>query len=71
MLLYVYPPNDKNMGYIVKSIKAIYLINNGFILSTIRQAPLEVLTDRLVGEEYYTQFEVLFKTKFREKKQDL
>jgi hypothetical protein len=35
MLLYVYPPN-KNIGYIVKSIKAIYLTDNGSMLSTIR-----------------------------------
>jgi len=36
ILLYIYPPNNKNIGYKVKSIKAIYLIDNGFILSTIR-----------------------------------
>ena len=36
MLLYVYPPNKKNVGYTVKYIKAVYLIDNGSILSTVR-----------------------------------
>ena len=71
MLLYVYLPNNKNIGYTVKSIKAIYLIDNGFMLSTIRQELFKVLTDSLVEEEYYSQFEVLFKMKFREEEQDL
>ena len=68
MLLYIYLPNKKNKGYIVKCVKAIQITDNGFILSTIRQALLEVLIDCLVGEEYYSQFKGLFKIKFREKK---
>jgi len=54
MLLYVYPPNNKNIGYIVKSVKAVYLINNRFMLFTIRWELLEVLMDSLVGKEYYS-----------------
>ena len=53
MLLYVYLPN-KNIGCTVKSIKAVYLIDDGSILSTIRYKSLEVLTDSLVGEEHYS-----------------
>ena len=71
MLLYAYPPNKKNKGYIVKYVKAVQLIDNGFILFTVRQALLEVLIDSLVGEEYYSQFEGLFKIKFGEKEWDL
>ena len=71
MLLYVYPPNKINIGYTVKCVKAVYLIGDGSMLSTVRQEPLEVLTDSLVEEEYYSQFEVLFKAKFKEKKWDL
>ena len=71
MLLYIYLPNKKNKGYIVKYIKAVRLTDNRSILSTIRQALLKVLTDSLVREEHYTQFKDLFKTKFREKKWDL
>ena len=55
------------MGYMVKYIKAVYLIGDGFILSTVRQKPLEVPIDSLVGEEYYSQFKGLFKTKFKKK----
>ena len=36
MLLYIYLPNKKNIGYTVKYIKAVYLIDNRSILSTIR-----------------------------------
>ena len=53
MLLNVYLPN-KNIGYTIKSIKAIYLIDNRSILSTIRYKSLEILTDSLVGEEHYS-----------------
>jgi len=66
MLLYVYPPNKKSMGYIVKCVKAVHLINNGSMLSTIRWELLEVPIDSLVGEEHYSQFKALFKTKFKE-----
>ena len=71
MLLYIYLPNKKNIGYIVKCVKAVHLIDNQSILSTIRQESLEVPTDSLVGEEHYSQFKVLFKTKFRKEEQDL
>jgi len=36
MLIYVYLPNNKNMCYMVKSIKAIHLIDNGSMLSIVR-----------------------------------
>ena len=71
MLLYAYLFNDKNISYIVKSVKAVYLIDNRSILFTIRQESLKVLMDSLVGEEHYSQFKVLFKIKFREKEWDL
>ena len=71
MLFYTYPPNKKNIGYIVKCIKAIHFTDNRSILSIIKQTLLEVLTDSLVGEKYYSQFKGLFKTEFREKKWDL
>jgi len=71
ILLYIYLFNKKNKGYTVKYIKAVRPIDDRSILSTIRWALLEVLTDSLVREEHYTQFEDLFKTKFKEKKWDL
>jgi len=36
MLFYVYLPNKKNIGYTVKYIEAVYLINNKSILSTVK-----------------------------------
>lgn len=71
ILLYAYPPDKKNKDYIIKYIKAVQLINSGSILSTVKWTSLEVPTDSLIGEEYYSQFEGLFKTKFREKEWDL
>ena len=68
MLFYAYPPDKKNINYTVKYVKAVYFINSGSILFTV---PLKVLIDSLVGEEHYSQFEVLFKIKFREKEWDL
>ena len=71
MLFYIYLFNKKNKGYTVKCVKAVRLINNRFILSTIKQASLEILMDSLVREEYYIQFKDLFKTKFKKEKWDL
>jgi len=67
MLFYVYPFNKKNIGYTVKCVEAVHLIDNRSILSTVKWTLLEVLMDSLVGEEYYSQFKGLFKTEFREK----
>jgi len=36
ILFYIYPPNKKNIGYIVKCIKAVHLTDNGSILSTVK-----------------------------------
>ena len=36
ILFYVYLPNKKNIGYMVKYIKTVHLINNGSILSTVK-----------------------------------
>ena len=54
MLFYIYPPDENNKGYIVKYIKAIQLIDSRSILSIIKWTSLEVLTDSLVEEEYYS-----------------
>ena len=54
MLFYIYLPNEKNIGYIVECVEAVYLIDDGSILSTVKWTSLEVLTDSLVGEEYYS-----------------
>jgi len=54
MLLYIYPPNKKNIGYTVKCVKAVHLIDNRSILSTMKWTSLKVLIDSLVGEEYYS-----------------
>ena len=71
MLLYAYPPNEKNNGYTVEYIKAVQLINDGSMLSTIKQILLQLPMDSLVGEKYHSQFKSLFKMNFREKVQDL
>ena len=59
------------MGYTVESIKAVHLTDNRSMLSTIKWELLKVPIDSLVGKEYYSQFKVLFKTKFGEEKWDL
>jgi hypothetical protein len=71
MLLYAYPPNEKNTGYTVECVEAVHLTDDGFMLSTVRWEPLEVPMDSLVGEEHHNRFEVLFKTNFGEEKWDL
>jgi len=68
MLFYIYPLNKNKKGYTVKYIKAVQLTDSRSILSTVKWTSLKVLIDSLVGEEYYSQFKGLFKTKFREKK---
>ena len=71
MLLYTYPPNKENKGYMVKYIKAVQLTNNRTILFTVKQMLLEVPINSLVGEKYYSQFKGLFKANFKEKEWDL
>jgi len=71
MLLYIYPFNKKNINYIVKCIKAVHLIDDRSILSTVKWTLLKVLTDSLVREEYHSQFKGLFKMEFRKKEWDL
>jgi len=67
ILLYIYPPNKKNIGYTVKYIETVHLIDNRSILFIIKWTSLKVLPDSLVGEKYYSQFKGLFKTEFKEK----
>ena len=71
IFFYAYPPDENNKGYTVKCIEAVQLTDSGSMLFTIKWMLLEVLIDSLVGEEYYSQFKSLFKTKFREKEWDL
>ena len=71
ILLYAYPPDQKNKDYTVECVKAVQLTDSGSMLSTVKWTSLEVSTDSLVGEEYHSQFEGLFKTKFGEKDWDL
>ncbi|OCL10331.1 hypothetical protein AOQ84DRAFT_387584 [Glonium stellatum] len=71
MLLYAYPPNEKNNGYTVECVEAVQLTDDGSMLSTVKWTSLQLPMDSLVGEEYHSQFESLFKTNFGEKVWDL
>ena len=71
MLFYAYPLDEKNKGYIIEYIKAVYYTDDRSMLSTVKWALLKVPINSLVKEEHYTQFKVLFKTKFGEEEWDL